>query len=471
MLRLTKFSRFGTVLAVLFLAVSSRAVVGQSVEQLRSQAQSAYKVGNYADSERFCNQLLQMDSRDHLALYYRASARVEMGGQTNNAALVRKGIEDARAAIGIEEEPNYFLPYLYGMSQLSRIERKPEHASTALKTVDTLLSKSDLTKEQKANFYYQRALLDFEVGDDPQAEKDLRTAITLHPQHMAAHLELCDLLASLDKNSAAETQYNQLVTIFPSDPLIYNNRGTFLQSIGKYDAAIRDFDQAISLTPNYVPAWTNRGYAKLQQGQFAAAEKDLNESLKLDSKQPVALALRAATFLHRGRIKDAIRDYQAVVQMNPENPAAHYDLGFAYFFDRNYAAAREAFNSAQELDPRIPFLSPWRYTAMVFSGQRERAQQEFAPLLKKPKEERNWFDNATLFVMGSMEEDELLGSVAKEDDAAKTAQTCEAHYFIGLRRASRGDMAKAKEAFEEAIKSGQRNLSAYRGARYAIGKF
>jgi Tfp pilus assembly protein PilF len=445
--------------------------INEQHEEWKTQADVAYRQGNYTESLRLLELVLRENPQDDVALYLRASARVEQGAANKDAALIRSGINDARTALGIEFNVDYYLPYLYGMSRLAETEGRPEHASSGVAVADKILAMPEATPPQKANIHFQRSLLNLALGDRSAAIGDLRAAIGLQPKHLAAHTALCNLVLQSGDAKAAETQFNATVAAIPDQAIVFNNRGTFLQSQNRLDEAVRDFNRALELDPSYVPALTNRGYVYIMQGRFALAETDLTRSLELNPQQPVAFGLRGAARLHLGRPDAAIQDYQTAVTLNPTNAAAYYDLGFAQFCDRDYAAAGRSFDQAVKTDPSLTFLAPWRYTALVFSSQRDRALAEFGALERKPESERTWFDVLTLYLMGKLNEDAVMGAINKSDPKAQAMQECEANYFIGLRHASRNQPEQARKYFDQALATGQRHLSAYRAAMYAVGKY
>ncbi|MFV0443404.1 MAG: tetratricopeptide repeat protein [Planctomycetaceae bacterium] len=440
-------------------------------EELKNQADEAYRVGDHARAEQLLNQVLTENPKDHVALYLRGSARVELGTATNDAAMVRSGISDARAALAQEFNVDYYLPYLYGMSRLAIVEGRPEHSSSGREVADKVLSMNKANTEQQANIYFQRSLLDTQLGDNAAAKQDLQKAIQLAPKHLASQTALCNLVLGEGNAQAAEAQFDATIAAIPDQPIVFNNRGSFLQQQLRFDEAIRDFSKAIELDANYVPALTNRGYVEILQEKYSAAEVDLTKSLELDPRQPTAFNLRAAARINLGQIAGAIQDLQTVAQLTPDVAQAHFDLGFAHFYDRNYPAARQEFDRAMQLDPSIPFLAPWRYTAMVFSEQRDQAVSEFGAIERKPEDQRSWFDILTLLLMGKVNEDVVFASIDNSTPQTKSMQECEANYFVGLRYASRNKPEEASKFFEKALTTRQRHLAAFRGAMYASKQF
>jgi lipoprotein NlpI len=444
--------------------------VNERHEELKTRADALYRQKDYAQAEQLLSEVIEEAPKDDVALYLRGSSRVERGSAEQNAATIRAGINDARAALGVQMNVDYYLPYLFGMSRLAEIQGRPEHARTGIDVADKVLQMPAASVDQKANVHFQRGLLNVALDDKAAAEMDFRAAVSIKPNHAAAQAALCNMVLSTNPGQA-EAQFDRAVAAAPNEPTLLNNRGTYLQNQGRYDEALKDFNQALTLQPQYVPALTNRGFVKIMTADFRGAEADLSKSLEIDPQQPVALGLRGAARIHLNRPDAAIQDYQTAAALDPQNPAAHYDLGFAHFFGRDYPEAREAFDQAVRLDPSLTFLAPWRYTAAVFAGQRDRAVSEFSSLEQKPAEQRNWTDLVTLYLMGKVNEETLLGAIDRTNPQATTMQECEANYFIGLRHASRNEQDRAKGYFEKALQTKARHLSAYRGAMYALGRF
>jgi len=86
-------------------------------ERLKSDAENAYQNGEFPKAIELTSKVLAQNPKDHVALYLRASSRVELGQLRRDLKEVRGGIEDAREAMrhGGTEQINYYLPYFYGM--------------------------------------------------------------------------------------------------------------------------------------------------------------------------------------------------------------------------------------------------------------------------------------------------------------------------------------------------------------------
>ncbi len=123
--------------------------------------------GEYPKVVELASILLAKDPKDYFALHLRATAKIELARQARDVKGVREGIADAREALGIAGKKAVwlFVPYMYGMTNLAELERRPEHADVAIKVVDPVLAQTGVTPVDRANLYYQRGLAHFAKRD------------------------------------------------------------------------------------------------------------------------------------------------------------------------------------------------------------------------------------------------------------------------------------------------------------------
>ncbi len=85
-----------------------------------------------------------------------------------------------------------------------------------------------------------------------------------------------------------------------------------------------------------------------------------------------------------GKYYEAVQDYQQALDVQPNNSLAHFRMGEAMFYQKNYNAAANAFRSAidGDLDPGYKWVEVWShiYLGKIFdvTGQRERAVNEYS---------------------------------------------------------------------------------------------
>ncbi len=440
---------------------------------LTADAETAYLKGEFDKCMDLASQAIQKNATDHQAFYLRASARVELGQAKHDLKMVRSGIEDARESlkhIG-KLEPNYYLPYLYGMTTLAQLENRPEHAETAIKIADSLVSRESIPAEPKANLYYQRAVANTVLHKPEEAAKDYRAAIQIYPQHLGARIGLAESYIQAKAPDQALAAFGEAVQAFPNNALVFNNRGLFLQQQGRAKEAIADFSKAVELDPQFAVAYTNRGFTQLNSGKPNAAEPDFNAALTIDENQPLVYSLRGTCRLALGNTEAALQDYLTVLKLDPQNIVAHADVGFARFFAKDLPGAQQAFDQAATSDPNLRYLNPWRLWVAVMRGQQDVVTALSGESAAKATAARDWVDHLNLFLTGQENEKQLLAATKSKDPNLQNAQMCEAYYFIAEKKSQAGDQTGAAESYRLALKTNAVNLSAYRGAQFALQQF
>ena len=435
-------------------------------------ADKAQQAGDFQKVIDITDDLLRQNPRDAAAYYLRGSARVELGIRQGDTKLIRDGVADAREAIRNDSQHTamYYLPYLHGMKNLAFMENRKEHAEAAVTVATQILGVAGVSNDDKANLLFQRAQAEGWLGKSDAAVADFEEALRLVPTHFGSRAALADLLAVSGKTDQALAAYNKLVESFPESPLSYNNRGMFLQRQGKYEEAITDFTRAVERDPNYFYSFTNRGFTLLQMDNPAAAQADFSQSLKLNPQQAFVYNLRGLARLAQGDLTGAVQDQRAAVEMNPKDPVARGDLGFLLSFAEDFAAALPEFDAALSIDPQFRYLSPWRIVALKRLGKTEDLKSQYGDSMKKPLKDRDWVDSLVAYLLDGESEPELLAATADAKDPLKNDKLCEAEYFIAVTKAAAGKQAEAHEAFQRAVATKSRQLSAFRGAQYALKK-
>ncbi|HWZ96518.1 MAG TPA: M1 family aminopeptidase [Candidatus Dormibacteraeota bacterium] len=97
-----------------------------------------------------------------------------------------------------------------------------------------------------------------------------------------------------------------------------------------------------------------------------------------------AAIARGEELAETGHYYDAIKEYQKALSIQPGRPLANFRMGEAFFYQRNYQAAANAFREALQAvpEPSEKWTEVWGhvYLGMIFDslGQRERAVNEYS---------------------------------------------------------------------------------------------
>jgi tetratricopeptide (TPR) repeat protein len=107
----------------------------------------------------------------------------------------------------------------------------------------------------------------------------------------------------------------------------------------------------------------------------------LKGSNSLRSRAAIA---RGEELAEQGRYYDAIGQYQRALSMQPNRPLANFRMGEAFFYQKNYQAAANAFRESLQTvpEPAEKWTEVWGhiYLGKIFDllGQRERAVNEYS---------------------------------------------------------------------------------------------
>ena len=97
-----------------------------------------------------------------------------------------------------------------------------------------------------------------------------------------------------------------------------------------------------------------------------------------------AAIARGEELAETGRYYDAIQQYQKALNVQPGRPLANFRMGEAFFYQKNYQAAANAFRESLQgvPEPSEKWTEVWGhlYLGMIFDmlGQRERAVNEYS---------------------------------------------------------------------------------------------
>jgi hypothetical protein len=139
-------------------------------------------------------------------------------------------------------------------------------------------------------------------------------------------------------------------------------------------------DQAATRAPDDVPALEARGFVLLAQGHFAEALAQFENVLAQapDREETLSWAVQAAEGAER--LEVAVRHAERLVHRYPAVPDYRYRLAVIHARREAWPQALKAAESAVKDDPFRPEARALLLTGLVETGDRERAEAEFAAL-------------------------------------------------------------------------------------------
>jgi tetratricopeptide (TPR) repeat protein len=143
----------------------------------------------------------------------------------------------------------------------------------------------------------------------------------------------------------------------PPDPtenkewMRWNNYGIALLDALQYEASVHAFERVAALRPDYADAFTNMAVVEVSWEKYDDAKGNLAKALAVLPGDPRALYYRALVERNAGQVAAAIADFQAVLAKYPRAKDALRELGFSYYQQHDYPAARAAYEHLQAIDP------------------------------------------------------------------------------------------------------------------------
>jgi len=131
----------------------------------------------------------------------------------------------------------------------------------------------------------------------------------------------------------------------------WNNYGIGLLDAQQYQASVHAFERVAALRPDYADAFTNMAIVEISWEKYDDAKGNLAKALTLLPGDPRALYYRAFVERNAGQVPEAIADFQAVLAKYPRAKDALRELGFSYYQQHDYAAARDTYQRLQAVDP------------------------------------------------------------------------------------------------------------------------
>jgi tetratricopeptide (TPR) repeat protein len=167
----------------------------------------------------------------------------------------------------------------------------------------------------------------------------------------------------------------------PKDSEAWYYLGRTKYNLQRFREAIRAFDHCLELDPKNVQAEDNVGlsYVGLLQTDEAIAAFRTAIAWQAHSKikDPGPFLDLGSFLLDQNRVEEAVPYFLQAVAISPQDPAAHGELGKAYFRLKQLAKAQTEMERAVELAPRN---APFHYVlGQIYQkeGLKEKAKLEF----------------------------------------------------------------------------------------------
>ena len=232
-----------------------------------------------------------------------------------------------------------------------------------------LLHTAALAQRDKAWECYWAGVSKDSTGDYAGSAKDYNRAIQYDSTLMDSYTNLAYGKGMLKDYKGEIDECNRALRIDSNNAAAYQNRcaarialGDIDSNAGYYKMAIEDCNRALKLSPYSAIAYFNRAlcWYKLKKPDQAMADlitlRELDPDFEHLKEICRAVSDEYSTegwedYGKKDQFKPAIAEFRKGLTIDPDNPDLWYNLGGAYYEDKQYKESQKAFAKTLQLKP------------------------------------------------------------------------------------------------------------------------
>jgi len=306
--------------------------------------------------------------------------------------------------------------------------------------------------EQNAGALAARAAAYNDLGMYREALPDLGHAVRLEPRNSSHAIARACVYGNLGDFEQAMRDITHALELDPKNPRSLDVRSRILLRLGQVDRALQDLNELVRLSPSDASVYRNRAIALTSQRKLAEAIADYNQAIRIGGGKPGDFIARAKLFVATGQRDRAIADLSHLIdhdELGSEirlRRAALYEL----VGDGKSAAADYAAVSRED-GPLGQYATLWQYLLSRMERDSIAAERVLAGAGSETQLDP-WIGKIFDTFRGKATASDLLAS------AATRAETCEAHYYIGMKALIDGRSADARQSFDTCVKMNEANI-------------
>lgn len=157
-------------------------------------------------------------------------------------------------------------------------------------------------------------------------------------------------IASGDPKRAVK-ELERALELAPNDPQAETLLGWAQMLRGHYDDALFTYYKVLAKTPDNPLARVNLGYICLKKGIFGEAIEHLSKAIRQEQDRKASLYAHfymGLVYLEREMYDDARAFFRKTLELGPNMLEAWYEMGRAFYLERNQRAAAEAWRQGLE---------------------------------------------------------------------------------------------------------------------------
>ena len=330
----------------------------------------------------------------------------------------------------------------------------------------------------------QLAALYLARGEKDAALTHARAAAQLEAQNPSVRLQLAAALLATGNAPAAAPDLKDLAAQHPSLPSVHSLYGEALMAVGNWAEATREFDTALAANPLDRQALAGRvtidvknrrpqdGRARIGKavqssgsadmlmlaarfeqdtGDTANAEKFLRQALQKDPSRLEAYQILGVMYARQQRLDAARTEFEEVVKRQPDSVPARTMIGMILDAQQKPDEARKIYEGIVKSGGRAPVAAnnlAWIYATR---GEQLDVALDLAQQAKQAMPDSSTVDDTLGWVYYKKN---MPGLAVKSLEASvlKDPRNVTYQYHLGLAYAKAGQVGRARQTLQEALK-------------------
>jgi putative PEP-CTERM system TPR-repeat lipoprotein len=181
-------------------------------------------------------------------------------------------------------------------------------------------------------------------------------ALSLNPNHFAAHIERAYIEIGTGKFDAAKEDIDAARKIIPSSLTVLYVQALSDFTQGKNAAALESLQKILRAAPEHMATILLTGAVDYKMGATKEAEQNLRKFLEKNPDNIYARKLLTSAMIKNGESKDAIGVLSPAMKDAPDDAQLFALAGESYMHVRDFGKATEYFEKASELSPKNALL-------------------------------------------------------------------------------------------------------------------
>ncbi|CAD5222732.1 unnamed protein product [Bursaphelenchus xylophilus] len=399
---------------------------------LKDSAHRHYQLGNYAEAERLCLQLLEEEPQNLGAMLLISSIYFQLKD-------FEKSLRYSTMATRIN--PNCAEAY----SNIGNIYKEIGEMNAALENYRHAIR----LKPDFIDGYINLAAALVQTGDFEHAANSYLTALQYNPDLYCVRNDLGNLFKAMGKFEEAKVCYLKAIETQPQFAVAWSNLGCVFNAQNELWLAIHHFEKAITLDPNFLDALINLGNVLKEARIFDRAASAYLRALALSPNHAIVHGNLACVYYEQGNVDLAIEEYKRAIELQPNFPDAYCNLANAYKERGRVEEAIQAYNTALQLCPTHADSQNNLANIKREQGKVEEAMELYLQALKNHPEFAAAHSNLASILQ---QQGQLQKAIEHYQEAIRIAPTfADAYSNMGNTLKEMGDVNGALQCYARAI--------------------